>query len=291
MAYQPTVPGSGDPNEGTAGEGGPISQAPSNTTAPGGGPGNCPGGQVWHAWPAPGRCEAPDALSKADKDTCDEANHPEPRDCYWCNFDTQQWERGWCGETKGGGGGGGGPKPASSGGGAGAGGLGSGGLESDAIWQSIMGRLKGDTRYTPEVMSAMQGQTKMTAEAQKVNDSEEALANMARRGVARSPYQNATFRDINARSSAMVLDEQNKLSRAKIDADYQDKSEAINEGMQWLNSLRDYTARMTSTQASKDASMAQISLGYAQLQQQMAMMKEQYAQQVSLLVLGGGTGR
>src|SRR5687767_10336775 len=58
----------------------------------------CPPGEVWHAWPAPGRCEAPDALSKADKDTCNEENHPDPKECYWCNFDTQQWVRGWCGE-------------------------------------------------------------------------------------------------------------------------------------------------------------------------------------------------
>ena len=58
------------------------------------------------------------------------------------------------------------------------------------------------------------------------------------------------------------------LERAKIDADFQDKTQAINDGMNWLNSLRSFTATMAATRAQKQVAMANIQLGYQQLQHQ-----------------------
>ena len=40
--------------------------------------------------------ESEDELAKQGKETCDEASHPEPKDCYWCDFTTRTWKRGWC---------------------------------------------------------------------------------------------------------------------------------------------------------------------------------------------------
>jgi hypothetical protein len=40
--------------------------------------------------------ESPDELAKQGLETCDESKHPEPKDCYWCDFDTRTWKRGWC---------------------------------------------------------------------------------------------------------------------------------------------------------------------------------------------------
>src|SRR5574341_420025 len=75
-------------------------------------PGGCPPGQVpktngqgckpegqW--WD-----ESPDELSRQGIETCDESEHPEPKDCYWCDFDTRTWKRGYCPEGGAGGGGG-----------------------------------------------------------------------------------------------------------------------------------------------------------------------------------------
>ncbi len=159
---------------------------------------------------------------------------------------------------------------------------------SQKVWKSIMDRLNGESRYSPEVVSALQGQIKMQAEQGKTQQTDEALANMASRGMARSGNQNAVFRDINARASGQVLGAQNDIAKAKIDADFQDKSAALQSAQQWLDSMRQYTATMTGTQAQKEAAMANISLGYARLKQEMDMMREQYAMGMNSTMFGGG---
>jgi hypothetical protein len=54
---------------------------------------------------------SPDELSQQGLETCDETKHPgrdsngrpgPDYDCYWCNFDTRGWERGWCPQAGGG---------------------------------------------------------------------------------------------------------------------------------------------------------------------------------------------
>lgn len=67
--------------------------------------------------------DSPDELSKQGIETCDERDHPgrgtPEGDCWWCNFSTRGWERGWCPQDSGGGGG---QQSPSSGGGGGGGG-------------------------------------------------------------------------------------------------------------------------------------------------------------------------
>jgi hypothetical protein len=167
-------------------------------------------------------------------------------------------------------------------------GLGTESPYSQEVWQAIMGRLKGGTRYTPEVVSSLLGEAKMQAGQGKTQQTEEALANAARRGMARSPTQNAMFRDINARASGQLLNTRNQISRAKIDADFQDKTEAINSAQKWLDSMRDFVARMEGTQAQREAAMANVTLGYARLRQEMDKMRELYAQQLNSSLFGGG---
>jgi hypothetical protein len=48
---------------------------------------------------------------------------------------------------------------------------------------------------------------------------------------------------------------------------------------------------MASTQAQREVAMAQITLAYARLQQELDMMREQYAQQLQLLLTGQGLGQ
>lgn len=146
----PRVPGTGAPKDeippGFPGTGDGVSgpPAPGQQPIPNAGGGKCPPGQVEHCWPPPCRCEAPDALSKAGQDTCDETTHPSPKECYWCDFDTQQWVRGFCPQDGGGGGGGGGARGGAAAGGAKGGAYGAGGFPStpyELALAAVMGQL------------------------------------------------------------------------------------------------------------------------------------------------------
>lgn len=247
----------------------------------------CPGNQVWR--PDTKTCEDEDARSKAGKDTC---VGPKPAGCHpdatWCDFSTAQWRCDPSANAKFGGGGG-----AAAGGGGGGGASqpklvpDPAGGQAQVVWEALMQRLAGGSRYTPEVMASLLGETKQTAEAQANRQTEESNADLARRGLSRSTIAAEGQRQIRANVYAQVLARRNEILRAKIDADYQDKSETLNEMMNWVNSLRDFTARQFSTQSSRDVGMANVNLGYAQIQQQMNMLRERYAQQLSLLQLGG----
>lgn len=187
-------------------------------------------------------------------------------------------------DSHGGGGGGagaGGPKKATT-----SGFIDPGGLQSDEIWQAILARLKGESRYTPAVVSSLMGEQKTLAEGQAANQEQQLNANLTQRGMLRAPNQTEGYRSIRANVGTTLLQSNNQIKRAKIDADFEDKTAAINEGIAWLNSLRDYYARMAATSASKDVGMANVQLGYAQLQQQLQIIREQYAQQLQLLLLG-----
>jgi hypothetical protein len=156
---------------------------------------------------------------------------------------------------------------------------------SDTIWQAILGRLEGGTRFTPEVMDKLLGSVKSGAERSAAAQSEQAEADFARRGLSRSSLAGRAQQQIRGDLAGTVLNTEAQLQRAKIDADYQDKTQAIQDGMNWLNSLRSYTASMTATQAQKQAAMANIELGYKQLQHQTDTMRESYSQQLAMLGL------
>lgn len=269
---------------------------PGNPPNPPGGnpqPGQCPPGQVWRpdshmGIPGPG-CEPPDWRSQQGLDTCVGARPAGCIDeCVWCDFNDAQFKcdpncntLGGYGHLGGGGGGGGRPK---------GGGplLDPGQLASEELWKTIMARLNGQTRYTPEVMSSLLGGVKTTAEAQGAQALKQSDADLALRGIARSGVAAAAARDINQNTANQILQSKNAILKAKIDADYQDKSQAIRDGLDWLNSLRDFVARMTATKAQKDAAMANIALGYARLQQELAILAEQWKQQLTLIQLQGG---
>jgi len=139
-------------------------------------------------------------------------------------------------------------------------------------------------------MSSMLGGTKLAAEGSANRQEQAAMADLARRGMLRSGLAGAAFRDIRASTEGNILAERNKLLKSKIDADFEDKTTAIKEGMDWLNSLRSFVSSMSATAAQKDAAMANIQLGYARLQQELQVMREQYQQQVQFWVITQGGG-
>jgi len=298
----PQPPPYGEPPSGPPGRNEPPPtppRTPGTGNCPAGTPAGpascCPTGTVWR--PDTSKCEAPDERSKAGKETCTDyaarAALGCPEYAIWCDFDTAEFKCDWNTARAGPGSG----KPGGGGGGGGGGGKGGGKgpldpalLQSNIIWQEILKRLQAPSRYTPHVMSSLMGGTKLAAEGAANRQEQAAMADMARRGVLRSGLAGAAFRDIRATTEGNILAERNKILKAKIDADYEDKTTAIKEGMDWLNSLRSFVASMSATAAQKDAAMANIQLGYARLTQEMQMMREQYQQQVNYWIITQGGG-
>lgn len=255
---------------------------------PGGYADCCPPGpngqRVWR--PDTKTCEYEDDRQKRGEDTCRD-NGGQPITCppgyaSWCNFTTGLQE---CARVSGGGGGG-------KGGGGGGGGAGAYSqppdpalAQSGVVWEQILKRLQAPSRYTPEVMQSLAGETKLGSERAANTLTEQSNADLASRGLLRSGPAAQAQRGIRADVAGLNLQGWNTILRAKIDADYQDKTQAIKEGMDWVNSLRDYIARSAATQAQKDAAMANVKLGYARLSQEMDQLRESYAQQISLILL------
>lgn len=247
----------------------------------------CPAGTVWRTDSR--KCEPPDERSRNGLETC-----PEPASAHincppnqtWCDFDTASWR---CAGAPGGGGGGGGRGGAGGGGGTTKPNFTDPALaQSGYLWSVIEKMLGGPSRYTPEVMSSLMGGIKTGAERAAANQTEESNADLASRGIARSTVAAEAQRGIRANVYDQVLEGRNQINRAKIDADYQDKLAALQAAQQWIDSLRNFVAQSNATQAQKEAAMANITLGYARLQQEQSMMRENYAQQIQLLLLGRG---
>ncbi len=176
--------------------------------------------------------------------------------------------------------------PGLTGGPAGPGGAGAplpGNLAADELWKVIQGRLSGrDSRYTPEVMSRLMAQTKTTAEGQASSQMQQADEDMASRGVLRSPSQNAARREIRGTVSGQVMGTQNDLNKAKIDADYQDKTTAIQEAQTWLTQLQNYTIQNQQNATTRELGLANIELAKQRLAQEATLAQQQYSQAIQL---------
>lgn len=261
---------------------------PDGPEAQSGGPGNCPPGQVWHTWPPPARCEAPDAQSKADRDTCNEANHPQDPDpaCYWCDFDDQQWKRGMCpGDAPGarGAGGAGGVRTATA---SGSGGKGSSPLASgfDAYLQSIIkGTLDGGSRYTPEAMQALEGANTRQFSNEVVRGQAGVRQEAARRGMQRAGSTQARLDAVRAGAESQRGQRTVGIQTQKLNADFQDKITAIDRAQNYLNSLRDNEYRYTLMSEQRSQFDANLSLAYAQLAQQRSNLQMQMQSQWDMM--------
>lgn len=185
-------------------------------------------------------------------------------------------------------GGGGGGGIGGAGGAGGAGGPGSGlyDQQNDFLWQALLKRLEGGSRFTPDVMSSLQGDIKRSSELQSRTAQEQSNADLASRGLARSGIAADQAREIRQGASGQVLQARSALLKAKVDADYQDQSDTLNQMQNWLNSARQSVLQSRATEYQKQIAMAQIELGYAQLQQQFDILREQYAQQLATMGLG-----
>ncbi len=272
--------------------GGQSPQVPTTGPAqqqPQGGPGNCPSGQVWHAWPAPGRCEAEDALSKAGQDTCNEADHPQTPhpDCYWCDFTTQKWVGPNCPANVGGGGGagGGGARGASSSSsGSRVTGSSPGANGFDAYLQSIIkGTLDSPSRYTPEVMQALHGANTRQFSGEVERGTRAVQQNAAQRNMQRAGSTGAAIARVRAGAESQRGQRDVTTMTQKINADFTDKITAIDRAQNYLNSLRDNEYRYSLMSEQRSQFDANLSLAYAQLAQQRSNLQIQMQSQWDML--------
>lgn len=294
----PRVPGTGATKDPVAddfpGDQGSDRGAPSGGGGGGGnqgGPGNCPPGEVWHCFPAPCRCEAPDALSKADKDTCDWGTRPQDPapECYWCDFDTQQWVRGWCPEFDGygkkgqQGGGGGGAKSSGGGGGAPGGG---GGFSADFnayLEKIIRAQLDAGSRYTPEVMQKLLGENARQYSNQITRGERDVRAEAARRGMSRAGSTDAAIRSVREGAEKQRGVANLAVETQKINADFQDKMAAFDRAQHFLDSMRDSEHRWALMSEQRKQFDANLALSYANLAQQRSNLQMQMSQQWDMM--------
>lgn len=182
----------------------------------------------------------------------------------------------------GGAGGAGGPGGSGGGGGAGIPGSGSYNSQNDYLWQALMDRMTQGSRYDPATMATLEAATKESAEGAAQSQTEDLNNNLASRGLARSGVATPGYQAIRANAGNQVLQAKSTILKAKIDADYQDQSDTLAKMQDWINGQRSAVLTSNQTEAQKQIALAQIQLGYSQLQQQMDMLREEYAQKLAL---------
>lgn len=182
--------------------------------------------------------------------------------------------------------GGGGVGGVAGGGAPGGAGLGAGFDEMNQWWKNQI--QSGTSRYSPEVMAALEADAFARARRQEKLQLDAATRDMAERGVSRSPYMNATKRDIIAKTSGQIMSNRANLMRAKIDADYQDKQAAIKNAESWVNSMRDFLLRSDANAIQREQIAAQIRLAQQNISAQKDMLEQNYQNNLSMTYLTGG---
>lgn len=240
----------------------------------------CPSGTVWRKDTK--QCEAPDARSKADQDTCppvpgSKFHGGAPGPGWWCDFDDMTWKQGYAGPGSGagaGGGGKGGGAPRSSGGPPIAFGSGSTGLGA-TLEEIIRGVLNSPSRYTPQALQSLYGEIARQSSGQIQRGERAVRADAARRGMSRSGRTDALLRGVRdtaeqQRGSATV-----GVQTAKLTADFQDKMAGLDRAQKYLDALRDHEYRYMLAAEQRRQFDANLALGYANLAQQRSMLQMQ----------------
>lgn len=247
------------------------------------------------------QCEAPDARHNAGQDTCggDLPQCPSGQDV-WCDFDDQKFKcaqsSGWsnselcrvanekrvamgkpeksCAELGYGGGGGGGAHAAGGGGSMPYGSPGS--TEFDATMrQYYQDMLKSPSRFTPEALQAMYGQIARQASGAVTRGERQVRANAAQRGMSRAGSVDAALRGVQDAAEQQRGQAGVAVQMTKINADHQDKLDALDRAQKYLDSLRDNEYRYTLFGEQRRQFDANLALAYASMAQQRSMLNVQ----------------
>lgn len=191
------------------------------------------------------------------------------------------------GRAAGGGGAGGG-----GGGAAGAVGPGGGG-DTTGLASMMETNLKnalagGSSRYSPEAMQGLLAQIKQRIESSKSTQLRQAGEEAAGRGMSRSGRTGTNLAAIRRGAEAEFTGQYGNTLRAKIDADRQDKNDALDRGQKYLDSMRDELYRRDMSAIQRQQFKANLDLAYANIANQRQALAS--SQQHSRDMLGAQYG-
>jgi hypothetical protein len=129
--------------------------------------------------------------------------------------------------------------------------------------------LAGDTsRYSPEAMQGLLAQIKQRVESSKATQLRQASSEAAGRGMSRSGRTGTNLAAIRRGAEAEFTGQYGDTLRAKIDADRQDKLDALDRSQKYLDSMRDELYRRDMSAIQRQQFKANLDLAYANLQNQ-----------------------
>jgi len=156
---------------------------------------------------------------------------------------------------------------------------------SNFLKTNIQGIIDGSSsRYNPAAMDALRAKIVKSERGQERTRREAIYQDAARRGMFRSPNINPRLDESARSASTNISTGFQGLEVEKARADMEDRLNAVNSGLQWLQSLRNYVLGSDRNAIDKQIAEAQIKLGYAQLSNQKDLLNMQ------LNARGGGGG-
>lgn len=192
--------------------------------------------------------------------------------------------------------------PAWAGGGGGGGGAGgggdagpgpSGGGDPSGLSGMMETNLKkmlagGDSRYSPQAMQGLLAQIKQRIESSKSTQLRQAQEEAAGRGMSRSGRTGTNLAAIRRGAESEFTDQYANVLKAKIDADRQDKLDALDRSQKYLDSMRDELYRRDMSAIQRQQFKANLDLAYANIANQRSMLSQ--SQQHARDMLGAQYG-
>lgn len=158
------------------------------------------------------------------------------------------------------------------------------------IWDTLRPILKGkQTRYSPEVMARLDAQGKLASRGEARAGVDSVLSNSISRGLGRSGIASRGIENVQRQAVTTYSEIANKNQIEKVRADFEDKMQALKMAEEHLARLQSFVIALDTNQASREASMATIALGYARINAEMAMLQKRLAADMEIAQGGWDT--
>ena len=178
-----------------------------------------------------------------------------------------------------------------AGGNVGTAGAGAGSDLSGMMNENLKKMLSGaDSRYSPQAMQGLLASIKQQIEASKSNQVRQAQGEAAGRGMSRSGQTGTNLAAIRRGADATFTGQYAGVLKAKIDADRQDKLDALDRSQKYLDSMRDELYRRDMSAIQRQQFQANLDLAYANLANQKSALasSQQYGKDMLAAQYGYG---
>ncbi len=153
--------------------------------------------------------------------------------------------------------------------------------QANTIWGHLERQMSGeDARYTPEVLAQLNAQARMDSTGAARASSQNLRQDAVQRGVGRSPIRALGDVQRQAVHSYTQASNQNRVRAAE--ANFEDRVGAIDRAERWLGQMQQYVMGLDATQADREKAIANIALGYARIQAERDMLREQLRNNIDL---------